>query len=103
MHLHCFAARFHAIGMEPLWWIHFVLFFIFILGQDTVLFYLNFMRRGKRPATAANGSSNVELVVCKPRWLIEHWKVCLMVGRNQKWTRGRDTGCGGRGRRRGFR
>ena len=66
MHLHCFPARFHAIGMEPLWWIHFVLFFIFILGQDTVLFYLNFMRRGKRPATAANGSSNVASK--KGRW-----------------------------------
>ena len=24
MHLHCFPARFHAIVMETLWWIHFV-------------------------------------------------------------------------------
>jgi hypothetical protein len=22
----------------------------------------------------------VELVVCKTNWLIEHWKICLMVG-----------------------
>ena len=22
----------------------------------------------------------VELVVCQTSWLIEHWKVCLMVG-----------------------
>lgn len=32
--------------------------FCFVL-QDTVLFYLYFMRRGKRPAITANGSSNV--------------------------------------------
>ena len=57
----------------PLGWNHYggyilfyFLFFIFILGQDTVLFYLNFMRRGKRPATAANGSSNVASK--KGRW-----------------------------------
>ena len=43
-----------------LWWKLYggYILFTFIL-QDIVLFYLNFMCRGKRPAIAANESSNV--------------------------------------------
>ena len=38
MHLHCFPARFHAIVMETLWWIHFVYFHF--TGYSFILFKL---------------------------------------------------------------
>jgi hypothetical protein len=70
---HYFPGRFHAIEMEPFWRIHF--YFIRILcaeGNDLLLLLMApAMWHLKRA---------VELVVCKTSWLIEHWKVCLMVG-----------------------
>ena len=92
--LHYFPGRFHAIEMEPFWRIQF-------------LFYTNFLCRGKRPATAANGSSNVASKKGRGAGGLQNQLVNRALeglshgGRGG--TRGRGRGWGGRGRGRGFR
>ena len=79
------------------------------LEQNTVfiLFYINFMCRGKRPITAANGSGNVASKKGRgagglPNQLVNRALEGLSHG-GRSGTRGRGRGWGGRGRGRGFR